>query len=163
MKLFTALIIGTLLSTSAVFAEEKLPVSLNVGLSAFNASGLGANIEVPLSSNISVSAGTGHYGGYSGGAKLYRNITNDGWYLGAGYGVVEFEETYVSESSSWEENLEYGTFFLAGYRFVNNSGNFFNVGFGVFQRPEEEDEHLPGETEGGYNGFTFDLTYGFVF
>jgi hypothetical protein len=45
-------------------------------------------------------------------------------YLGIGYGMVEFEETYVEEDSSGKENLEYGSFFIVGYRFLKESGKF---------------------------------------
>jgi hypothetical protein len=143
--------------------NTHLPVTLNLGLSSFTANGFGANIELPLSSHFSGSVGVGHYGGYAVGAKLYKDISTDGPYIGVGYGMVEFEETYVEESSSWEEDLEYGTFFIIGYRFLKESGDFFNAGAGLFKRPEEKDEHNPEEVEGGYLGFTFDLTYGIAF
>lgn len=160
MILLTALSVS---SASVHAADEKLPISLNLGLSGYTASGLGANAELPLTRHFSAMLGTGHYGGYSVGAKLYRDISNDGPYLGLGYGVVELEETYIEEDSRWKEDLEYGSFFMVGYRFLKDNGDFFNAGLGLFSRPEEKDEYDPDETEGGYLGFTLELTYSVVF
>lgn len=143
--------------------SRELPITLNLGVSSYSGSGLGANIELPISRNFSASVGVGHYGGFALGAKLYKDISTDGPYVGIGYGMVEFEETYVEEESSWKEDLEYGSFFIVGYRFLKESGNFFNAGMGLYSRPEKSDEYVPGETKGGNLGFTFDLTYGITF
>lgn len=142
---------------------EELPVILNLGISSYAGNGLGANIELPISRNFSASVGVGHYGGFAIGAKMYKDLSTDGPYVGIGYGMVEFEETYVEKESSWKEDLEYGRFFIIGYRYLKESGNFFNAGIGLYSRPEENDEHVPGEKEGGNLGFTFDLTYGIAF
>ena len=143
--------------------SRELPITLNLGLSSYAGNGLGANIDLPISRSFSASVGVGHYGGFALGVKLYKDISTDGPYVGIGYGMVEFEETYVEEESSWKEDLEYGSFFIVGYRFLKESGNFFNAGIGLYSRPEERSEHVPEEKEGGNLGFTFDLTYGITF
>ena len=143
--------------------SSELPVILNLGLSTYAGNGLGGYIELPLSKHISATVGLGHYGGFSVGAKLYKDLSTNGPYVGIGYGMVEFEETYVEEESRWKEELEYGSFFIVGYRFLNNSGNFFNAGMGLYHRPEKKDEHYSEETEGGNLGFSLDLAYGIVF
>jgi hypothetical protein len=162
----TVLLVFLSMFSVAIYASDtsrNLPVTLNLGLSSYTANGLGANIELPLSSHFSASVGVGHYGGYAVGVKLYRDISMDGPYVGLGYGMVEFEETYVEEESRWEEDLEYGSFFIVGYRFLKENGDFVNTGVGLFKRPEERDEYDSEEIEGGYLGFTFDLTYGITF
>jgi hypothetical protein len=142
---------------------RELPVILNLGLSSYAGNGLGVYIELPVSKHFSATAGLGHYGGFSVGAKFYKDLSTNGPYVGIGYGMVEFEETYVEEESRWKEDLEYGSFFTIGYRFLNNSGNFFNAGLGLYHRPEKKDEYYPEETEGGNLGFALDLTYGITF
>lgn|GEM_PF-2268363 len=163
MKKAISLLAGLALSAVSYGSEEDLPLSLNVGLSPFTANGLGINAEVPLASWLSVTAGTGHYGGYAVGTKFYRDMRNDGPYIGLIYGMVELEETYIEEDGRWEDDLEYGTTAIIGYRFLKPSGNYLHVGAGLFSRPKEEDEHIKGETEGGYLGYTFDLSYAIVF
>jgi hypothetical protein len=157
--------------SSVLYAEDgspsaenhELPITLNLGLSSYSGSWLGAYLELPLSNQFSASVGLGSHGGFALGAKLYRDISKDGPYAGIGYGAVEVEETYVDEESTWKEDLEYGSFFTVGYRFLLDSGDVFNAGLGLYHRPEENDEYHPEETEGGYMWFTFDLSYGITF
>jgi hypothetical protein len=157
------LLLSSLTISMSSYSSEDNLISLNLGLSSFGGSSLGANVEVAPTDNVSFSFGTGTLGGYSLGARLYRNTRSSSPYLGVGYGLVEVNETDIGDDE-WKEEKLNGAFFVVGYRGFKENGDHFSLGLGLSYRMDESEYVDPnfGEDDDQI-WISGDFTYGFTF
>lgn len=134
MKKFVVVMLLVLISS---VPRAETDVSLNAGISAFYGIGLGLGVEVQPFEHTSFMAGVGGFGSYAASALYYFEPERGGAYLGVSYGVVEWMETYKSNSHDPVDEGLKGVSVIVGRQFLMGDVWFARLGAGLTKRLEE--------------------------
>lgn len=158
------LVVSTLLVLMSSVSVAETDVSFNAGISAFYGIGLGFGIEVQPFEHTSFMAGVGGFGSYAASALYYFDPEQGGAYLGVSYGVVEWMETYKSNSSDPVDEGLKGISVIVGRQFLMGDVWFMRLGAGLSKRLEESSYNDDSTTYQDGNDDTWidvDLSIGF--